>query len=79
MDTEARLTRLETITEHMQRDVAEMKVDMRAVREMVHALALRVEAFEGKLSAMEASMIKWMIGTGIALTTAAFTVAKYVN
>jgi hypothetical protein len=36
-------------------------------------------ASTAKLNAMEAGIIKWMVGTAIALTAAAFGIAKFVN
>jgi DNA anti-recombination protein RmuC len=36
-------------------------------------------SFDAKLNAMEAGIIKWMVGTAIALTAAAFGIAKFVN
>jgi len=83
---EARLARLEERTEHIQRDVTEMKVDIRrldtkidAVKDSVVALAGRIGSFEAKISAVETSIIKWIIGTVIAVAALAFAIAKFVS
>jgi hypothetical protein len=72
MDAEARLARLEERTENIQRDIADMKVDLRAVRDGLSVLAQKV-------ASSEASIIKWMVGTAIASTSAAVTLAKFVS
>lgn len=36
-------------------------------------------SFEAKLNAMEAGIVKWMIGTLIAATASAFAIAKFVS
>jgi uncharacterized coiled-coil protein SlyX len=86
MEAEARLARLEERTEHIQGDVAEVKGDLRrldvkldAVKDLVVSLAEKVAAFDGKLSAMEVSIIKWMVGTVIAAAALAFAIAKFVS
>lgn len=94
MEVEARLTRLEERTEHIQRDVAEIKAEIKtevradlrrldakidAVRDAAGSLAERIASVEVKLSAMEASIIKWIVATAIALTALAFGIGKFVS
>jgi uncharacterized coiled-coil protein SlyX len=67
---EARLARLEERTEHIQSDVSEIKGDIRGLRDSVAALM-------EKMSSIETSMIKWMVGTLIAAVTSAFAIAKF--
>jgi uncharacterized coiled-coil protein SlyX len=42
-------------------------------------LGAQGSSFDAKLNAMEAGIIKWMIGTLIAATAAAFAIAKFVS
>jgi chromosome segregation ATPase len=59
------------------RDSLGAKID--AVKDSVASLAERVAAFDGKIAAMESSIIKWMVGTMIAVAALAFTIAKFVK
>jgi hypothetical protein len=43
------------------------------------ATAASVMAMEAKISAMESKIIKWFVGTAIALTTLAFSIARFVH
>lgn len=101
MELEPHLARLDERTEHIQRDVNQLTVDMRrldakidskidAVRDSITSLAEkvtsgdtkasdRIAALEVKLSAVEVSMIKWMIGTATTLTALVFGIAKFVS
>lgn len=80
---EARLTRLEERTEHIQRDISEMKGDIRRVDSKLDAFKDSVEArfaaLMEKMSSIETTMIKWMIGTLIAAVTLAFAIAKFFS
>ena len=80
---EARLARLEERTEHIQRDVAEIKGDIRRIDSKLDAFKdsvdARFAALMEKISSIEASMIKWMIGTVIAAVTSAFAIAKFFS
>jgi hypothetical protein len=80
MDTEARLTRLEAITETVQRDVAEIKADLRRLDTKIDAVARdllgKIDEIKNSLSALsqkvassDGVMIKWMIGTALGTAT----------
>jgi len=87
MEVEARLFRLEERTENIQRDVAEIKAEIKTeVRADLRRLDAKIDAVKDSLSSLaqkvassEVSIIKWMIGTAIALTALAFGIGKFVS
>jgi chromosome segregation ATPase len=58
-------------------DAVNKRID--GVKDSISALAEKVASFDGKLSALEASMIKWIIGTIITSMALAFGIAKFVS
>jgi hypothetical protein len=68
-----RVARLETA-------VGEIRVDVAALKATVTQLATKAEFGELKalISATEASLIKWMVGTAISCTALAFAAAKLI-
>jgi chromosome segregation ATPase len=134
MEEEARLARLEGSTEHVQRDVTEIKGDLRRIDGKIDAVGAKVDAlkdslngridavkdsftervdavrdsltgridsvrdslegridsvkdsigalaerFDGKLRSMEVKMIRWFVGTAIAIASLVFGIAKFVR
>jgi hypothetical protein len=74
------LTRLEAITETVQRDVAEIKADLRRLDTKIDAVARdllgKIDEIKNSLSALsqkvassDGVMIKWMIGTALGTAT----------
>lgn len=85
---------LEERVEHIQRDVAELKTDVRRVESSLteHRIeteksfsALRVETKESygslraEMKAMQVSFIRWMLGTALCLATLIVGVAKFLS
>jgi predicted nucleic acid-binding Zn-ribbon protein len=73
---EDRITRIEA-------DVAELRKDMKAANQAISEVKGDVRALRGEvrgdLAAMEAKLVKWMVGTMLACASLAFTIAKTVH
>jgi hypothetical protein len=59
---------------HVETDVSELKSKVSAILAMVPHLATKAD-----LSALEASIIKWMVATVLTAVGLAFTLAKFVH
>ncbi len=79
----------ETVT-GMQGDMREMRRDLNATRESVADLKVGLATLDGKrwgcwrrldaeINAVETRLIKWMIGTTLATSSAAFSFAKFLS
>lgn len=70
---------------HVESEVAAIRVDVSAIKAIVPHLATeaRLCAVEGsltaKISSLETSIIKWIIGTVISSAALAFAIAKFVS
>jgi len=56
----------------------EIVENSRATEGSIAKLDNRVEKLEAKLAELEARLIKWFVGTAIAITGLTFTIARYV-
>jgi peptidoglycan hydrolase CwlO-like protein len=76
---EAQLARLEERTEHIQKEVSEIKGDIRRLDAKVDGVKDSITKLAVKIGSMETTMVKWTIGTLIAALTLAFGVSKFFN
>jgi len=62
-------------------DVNELRADVSAIKATLPHLATKAEVNELKsdISAMETKIIRWVVGTMIAVASVAFTIAKFVK
>ena len=87
---EARIARIESDVAHMKSDISNIQIDIRELRKDMKAandsisklesgLAALAAIIDAKINALEAKMIKWIIGTIIAVAGLAFSIAKFVH
>ena len=73
MTTETRLTRLETKMDTVQRDVSEIKGDLRSLGEKIDKVNDSVSALAVKIASTEWRIVTWFLGiaatcTGLVIT-----------
>jgi hypothetical protein len=69
-----RLGVLESSVTEIRADVGTMRVDVGAMKAHLPHLATKAE-----ISHLEAAMIRWIVGTMIACTAAAFSIARVIS
>jgi hypothetical protein len=85
---EARIARLESDIGHVKTDVSELRGDMKAANDSLAAikatiphLATRADLNEvaGRMATMETKLIRWFVGTALAIGALAFSIAKFMG
>jgi septal ring factor EnvC (AmiA/AmiB activator) len=77
--TKAELESVRTDVESVRTDVESVRTEVQSVRTDVQSIRAEIAGVRGEMGTLEASLIKWMIGTVIAATTLAFSIAKFIN
>lgn len=82
---EARIVKLESVTEKIlerlsavERDVAVIRSNY-ATKADLAAVQASISALEVNIAALEARMLKWFIGTAVTLAGLAFAAARWVH
>lgn len=75
---EARIVKLELVTEKVLERLATVERDVAVIRSN-YATKADIAALQASMATLEATMLKWFIGTAITLTGLVFAAAKWIN